>query len=326
MLTRAGNLLFPALIGGLLLAASSPGWALDERWSVTFGLGGMLPSLGDLDDGLFQSPFTGTATVLVREGSDDGGDTDNANETEVIPFRYENNLDSVDVAVLGGVEFAWHANERHAFIFGLGTMEHTSTTVSIGNIPLQQYFVSNVVEGERRGKISFTEYMLGWRYNVLRRNHFRMYTRLSVHEVFDIDYRDDFVFLFQESPIEDLVGVRRNMIAEAQASSLFMGQIGLGGEWFLQDWLSVGVEGGYVIGEADFSLSDVRLRDDFQPGDGVNRTGMPFRQMSDGTLGYLISTATPDDLADPATRENFYRSVRLSFDSWRVLLRVSVYF
>lgn len=313
-------------MAALLAASPAPGWALDERWSVSFGLGGLLPSLGDLDNGLFKSPFTGTATVLVREGSTGGGEGEDANETEVIPFRYENNLDGVKVAVLGGVEFAWHANERHSFLFGLGAMEHTSTTTSVGNIPLQQYFVSNVVEGERRGKISFTEYTLGWRYNFLLRDRFRMYTRLSLHEVFDIDYRDDFVFLFRESPIADLVGVRRNMVAEAQSASLFMGQVGLGGEWFLQDWLSVGVEGGYVLGESDFALRDVRLRDDFLPGDAVNRIGLPFRQMTDGSLGYLLPNASADDLEDPTTRENFYRTIRLGFDSWRLLLRVNVYF
>ena len=317
---------FGAGAGALLLAAAPAALALDERWSVSFALGGLLPSLGALDDGLFRSPLIGTATILIREGGTGGGTGDDANETEVIPWRYDSPLPKVGVAPHGGIEFLWHANERHAFIFGIGSMESSSIDTTRGNIPLQQYFASNTVDGERRGKISFTEYTLGWRYTMVRRPDFRLYSRVSLHEVFDVDYREDFVFLFTDSPILDLIGVRRNMIVEAQTASVFMGQIGLGGEWFLQNWLSIGLEGGYLIGERSFGLGDVRIRDDFQAGDAISRIGMPFRAMSDGNLGYLVSTATADDLADPENRENFYRHVRLRFDGWRMLLRLNIYF
>lgn len=317
-----------AIVCVLSGALSPTAQAIDERWSVSFSLGGVIPNFKALDDGIFKSPFTGTATVLVSEGGTGSGSSDgtNANQTETIPFRYEANLPPINMAAQGGVEFYWHANERHAFLFGISSMEHSAVTRSVGNIPLQQYFASNVVESERRGKISYTEYSLGWRYNAVRHKRFQLYTRLSIHEVFDIDYRDDFVFLFQESPIPDLLGVRRDMVAQAQTASLFMGQIGGGAEWFLRDWLSVGLEGGYVLGQSSVTLGDVQLRDDFQASDGVSRTGFPFRRMADGTLGYLVSTATPDDLESAETRESFYRSIRLRFDSWRVLLRLNLYF
>jgi hypothetical protein len=315
------------LTAALLLAGTPPALALDERWSVSFSLGGHLPSLGHLDDGLYRSSFLGTATVLVREGSTGGlVDGEDANETEVIPFRYDNMLGSVRVGPLGSVEFAWHANERHAFIFGFGSMESVTTSSSIGNLPVQQYFVSNVVASDRRGKISFTDYTLGWRYTMLRRNNFRMYSRLTIHEVFDIDYREEWTFLFTESPIDDLIGVRRNMVAEASSASLFMGQIGIGGEWFLNDWFSIGLEGGYLHGEREFSLREVELRDDFAAGDAINRLGLPYRQMPDGTLGFLSSGASVEDLEDPATRDSFYTPIRLGFDGWRVGLRVNLYF
>lgn len=313
--------------GALFLCAASPAaFAIDERWSVSFGFGGLLPSLDALNDGLFDSPLLGTATILIREGGTGSGGGDDANETEVIPWRYDSPLPDVDIAPHGSIELMWHANERHAFIFGFGAMEAVATDRTRGSIPLQQYFASNIVDGERRGKISFTEYTLGWRYTILSRANFRLYGRLSLHEVYDIDYREDFVFLFTESPILDLVGVRRNMVVEAQTSSVFMGQIGLGGEWFLQDWLSVSLEGGYLVGESDFSLRDVEIRDDFQAGDSLSRTGMPFRRMPDGTLGYLLPGATVDELADPEVREGFYRPIRLGFDGWRAVVKLNIYF
>ncbi len=316
-----------ALGAGLLFTASTVCLAQDDRWSVSFSLGGHLPALDHLDNGLYKSPFVGTGTVLVREGSTGGGvDGEDANETEVIPFRYENTLGSAEIGVIGGVEFAWHANDRHAFIFGFGSMESVTTTRTLGNIPVQQYFVSNVVESERRGKLSYNEYMLGWRYTMLRRDKFRLYTKMTVHEVFDIDYREEWTFLFTESPIADLIGVRRNMVAEAESASLFMGQIGIGGEWFLTDWFSFGIEGGYIIGESDFSLREVELRDDFTAGDSINRLGLPFRQMPDGSLGFLNPGTVVDDLEDPSTRDSFYTPIRLGFDGWRVGVRMSIYF
>lgn len=327
MRTDAGKLR-PALFAALLFSASPAAWALDERWSVSFTLGGHLPSLGHLDNGLYKAPFLGTATILVREGSTGGGggDGEDANETETLPFRYDNEIGSVGVMPFGGVEFTWHANDRHAFIFGLGSMEHVSSGRNLGNLPVQQYFASNVVEGERRGKISYNEYTLGWRYTFHRRNNFRMYSRMTIHEVFDIDYREEWTFLFIDSPIDDLIGVRRNMVTEADSASLFMGQIGIGGEWFLNDWFSIGLEGGYVLGERKFSLREVDQRDDFAAGDAINRLGLPFRQMPDGTLGFLNPGTTVEDLEDQATRDSFYTPIRLAFDGWKVGFRVNIYF
>lgn len=317
------------VLGGLLLLATSPAVmaADDSRWSVSFSIGGHLPGLEDLNEGLYQSAFIGTSTVLVREGSS-GGSTDgeDVNETETIPFRFDNPLPETTVGPIGAIEIAWHANDRHSFIFGFGSMESVTTNTTLGNLPVQQFFVSNVVEGERRGKISFTEYMLGWRYAMVKRDKFQLYSRLSIHEAFDIDYREEWTFLFIESPIQDLVGVRRNMVAEAESASLFMGQLGIGGEWFLTDWFSLGIEGGYMLGEREFTLRQVNLRDDFTAGDALNRLGLPYRQMPDGTLGYLNPNATVEDVEDAATRDDAYTPIRLGFDGWRLGFRISIYF
>jgi hypothetical protein len=271
----------------------------------------------------------GDATVLLHEGglgSGAAGEVIDENLTEIQSFRFDNPVPEVGIASLGGIEFQWHANDRHSLILGVGSMEKVSINRVINNMPMQQYFVSNKVLSERRAKISYTEYTLGWRYNIFRNSAVHIYTRLTLHEVFDIDFRDDFTFVFLDSPIPDLVGVRRVMVAQAQTAALAMGQIGLGAEWFIRDWFSLGFEGGYMMGERDFTLRDVVLRDDFLSGDNVSRNGTPYTRLADGTLGYLAYDATPESVADPSTRDANYHPMLLRFDGFRFLFRASIYF
>ncbi|HFQ92188.1 MAG TPA: hypothetical protein ENK29_04840 [Chromatiales bacterium] len=301
----------------------------ETRWSFSLLLGAQSSKTDDLNKGLYQSPFMGEAIILVREGGAgagvDGEDVDQ-NETAEEPFRFDNPLPDEQAAALAGFEFSWHPNDRHAFFFGINSWERTAINEVTGNLPLQQFFINNVVEGRRKGTLSFTEYQLGWRYSFVRRPKFRFFSSLSIHEVFDIDYQERWVFLFADSPIEDLIGVRRDIFMEAQTAALFMGGIGLGGEWFVRDWLSLGFEGKYLISESEFTLRDVRERNDFISGDQVTRSGMPFRRMSDGRLGYLVKDATAEDLEDPDTREAFYQPIKLNLDGWRLLFRVNLYY
>jgi len=301
----------------------------ETRWNFSLLLGAHIAETKDLTDGLYKSPFVGDAVILVREGGAgagvDGEDIDQ-NETAEEPFRFDIPLPDDQAATLAGFEFSWHPNDRHAFFFGINSWERTAVNEVTGNLPLQQFFVNNVVNGKRTGTLSFTEYQLGWRYSFVRKPKYRIYSSLSIHEVFDIDYQERWVFLFVDSPIEDLIGVRRDIFMESQTAALFMGGIGFGGEWFIRDWLSLGFEGKYMLSEREFTLRDIRVRNDFVSGDQINRSGMPFRRMSDGRLGYLVPDATAEDVGDPDTREDFYRNIKLNLDGWRLLFRVNLYY
>ena len=348
------TLVSAALVSATLMSVARAD-ILEERWSFSVGLGTQLPALSALSDGLFNSPMVGTADILLSEGAafatgDEGAGGAGAdeqidtNEVQVQPFRIDNDLPPVQPGINAGMEFQWHANDRHSVIIGMGSWEQVSQAVNDGEMPMQEYLIDTTLD--RRAKISFTEFSLGWRYNFLRRPNFRFYTRLSLHEVFDIDYREDWVFNFTESPViaaeEDpprilaLDGVRRVMVVEAQTAAVFMGQLGFGAEWFFQDWMSVSTEMGYFFGERQFTLGNTVERDDFQSSDSIIRLGMPYSQIN-GDLSYLNSAAlTPlpstltfeeaVDIVRNDVTQDAYETLKLGFDGWRAMLRFNVYY
>ena len=331
---RLVNIHVPVAALLLMLITTSVSAQEDERWSMSVLLGGHLPEMSDLSEGLYKSPLLGSATILVYEG----GNTQNPDQqvldqniTEIRDFTLNNQTPPVGIGANAGIEFMWHPNDRHGLAIGMGSWEKVSINRAIGVLPLQQYYQSNVVLGERRDKISYTEYTLGYRYNMIRRPGVNFYFRINMHEVFDIDFREDYSFLFLSSPVEGLPGVRRVMVVEAQTAALLMGQLAFGGEWFLTDWLSLGIEGGYMVGERRFTLKDVRIKDDFLDtpdldSDLINRNGLPYRRLSDGTLGYLKPGTTPADVVDPATRESYYEPIVLGFDGWRFMFSINFYY
>lgn len=325
---RASLPLLLFLAGHIAHAADTDADAADrfrDRWSVSFELGAFAPRLRGLDHGLYNSPMLGDATVILSEGGI-GGNGQNTNVTTTIPYRFSNPLPSKSVSPMGMVEIAWNANDRHAFFFGIGQTELASSHHVAGNLPVEQYYVSNVVDSDRTSKLSYTEYTLGWRYTFFNAPHFRLYSRLSTHEVFNLAYREDWTFLFTKSPIPDLIGIRRDMVTEANSASLFMGQVGLGAEWFVTDSISLGLEGSYLLAQANVSLQNVKQYNDFTTGDSLSRPGMPTRLMPDGTLGYLNPETTNVQIRDQANRDHYYTPLRLNFSGWRAGIRFNVYF
>jgi len=147
-----------------------------------------------------------------------------------------------------------------------------------------------------------------------------------LHELFDIDYREDYVFRFTETPIPDLLGVRRDLVLTAQTAALFAAQLGMGVEWMLRDWLSLGLEAGYLLSDQDFQLRDVKILDDFADNDQIDRSGLPGRALPNRRLGYLLPGTSAEDLRDPAQRARFYRQINLRFDGWRAGLKMTLYF
>jgi len=191
-------------------------------------------------------------------------------------------LTGSSVGAKTSLTFLWSANERHSIIFGFGSWEATAFGVSTINIPIQgklkQLFY------ERRAKFSYTEFSTGWRYNIYNSNKYRVYSRLAVHEMFDLDFRDDSIFTFFDR--DGNVEFRRIVVMEAQTGALMTGEFGFGGEWRLSKWFSLGAEVAYLLAERPVQLRDLDVK-------GVGtidsiQGGLPYGARSDRTVGYLV--------------------------------------
>lgn len=292
-------------LGLLCLAAAGEGAAQEtreRRWSVSPLLGVHSPRLTALNHGEFKAPMTGRGR-LIFDAADAGQDFD---------FVFDNSLPEMKYGTEAGIEFGLSLDERNRLFFGGSVWESGSTSSVRTEIPFQGSLTP--VGYERSGRISYFQYFFGWQRTLLSEpKKFRLHSRLSLHEVFDIDYKEDLVFGFDTGSET----FKRLIVMESQATGLFMVQLGLGGEYFLVNWLSVGADLGYTASLRRFKLGNATLSTDIQPEDNLNfRT--PAQLDNDRRLTYLAEVRSYDDVT--------YRDMELGFDGWRLLFRVNMYF
>ena len=289
----------------LLVALSlftTNGWAVegDRNWGLSPYLGVYQPSLKSLNKGEFHSPYEGTADLVDQFGN---------NNNVTVPFVYRAPLPELKPGAMGGLEFQWRINDKHVFLIGGSNWEATSAATSQGIFPIQGAFES--VISKRKGDISFTEFYLGWRYNFIRKpKRHDLYFNLSIHDVFDVSYREDFSVLFLSGPPRSF---RKSMVVQSRATGLLLLQGGGGEEWFINDWLSLGVEAGYTFGLKALRLGDGKLTTDFQDTDNLFLQ-LPLIQNTSGVMQYKLESGGE------------YRDLRLGFEGWKALLRATIYY
>ena len=298
--------MWPKLIRGLILIASCVisvnGWSIegDRNWGLSPYLGIFQPSLKLLNKGEFYSPFVGTADLIDQFGN---------NNNVTVPFIYRNPLPELNPGALGGLEFQWRLNDRHVFLLGGANWEASSSATSQGIFPIQGAFES--VLSQRKADIGFTEFYLGWRYNLMHvpAKH-DYYFNLSLHDVFNVNYREDFSVLFLSGPPRSF---RKSMSVHSQATGLLLLQAGGGGEWFINDWFSMGIEAGYAFGLKSLRLGNGNLTTDFRDTDNLFLE-LPLIQNAAGNVQYK-----QEDGQD-------YRDLRLDFEGWKALIRATIYY
>jgi hypothetical protein len=170
------------LIASCAVATNSWGLEGDRNWGLSPYLGLFNPSLRLLNKGEFRSPYVGTADLIDQFGN---------NNNVTVPFIYRAPLPELSPGAMGGLEFRWYINEKHALLIGGGGWEASSAATSQGIFPIQGAFES--VISQRKADLSFTEFYLGWRYNVVQKpKKHDFYFDVSIHDVFDVSYREDF--------------------------------------------------------------------------------------------------------------------------------------
>ncbi len=234
-------------------------------------------------------------------------------------FIIDNTLSSQDWGTNGGVEFQLLFNERNTLLFGFSVWESTAQSSVITDIPFQGRLTPT--NYQRSGDLSYFGFSLGWKRKLFQRpKRYNIHSRLLLRELFDIDYKEEFVFAFQG---EDNQSFKRLVITESQATGVLLLELGLGAEFYLYDWLSLGVDAGYGFSMQTYKLGNASRKDDLQPNDNI-RFKLPAILDSDGNLRYLVNPAPFD--TDPSYEDENYRSLALDFSGWRGVFRINFYF
>jgi len=272
----------------------------DRNWGISPYLGLFEPSLKLLNKGEFRSPYEGTADIVDQFGN---------NNNVTVPFIFRTPMPELDPGPLGGLEFQWRINEKNSLLIGGSSWEATSAATARGVFPVQGAFES--VISQRKGDISFTEFYLGWRYNAIHKpKKHDFYFSLSLHDIFDVNYREEFSLLFLSGPPRSF---RRSMVVESKATGLLLLQGTGGGEWFINDWLSLGVEAGYGFGLKALRLGNGQLTTDFSDNDNLFLE-IPIIQNPSQNVQYKVENGGQ------------YRDLRLDFDGWKAMFKATVYF
>lgn len=295
------HFLRPAITAILVLVhAMAVAQEKEKIWTVSPLLGISSPELKLLNEGEFKSPIIGSGVLVFVDDV----------ISEAFLFEIDNDLPEIDFGTDAGLEFQLALNSRDAFVMGTSIWEGVSTSVVTTEIPFQG--VLSKVAMERTGNVSAMQFFLGWKRNIVHRpKKFNLYTRFTLHEIFDADYKEDLVFAFQSGPADTF---KRLIVMKSQSTGILMFQLGMGLEYFMRDWLSFGMDTAYAIGANEFEFSNGKLTSDFLTGDNVTMV-LPT-QLVNGKLRYL-------------TNDNGvlnYEEMKLKFDGWQLLFRFNIYY
>lgn len=315
-----------------------------STWSVTPLIGAHQPIMEQINNKVFNTPLVLRTIVEVVNG---------LNNTQLanLPFyateyKYDHFLPPFTRGSEAGVEFQWRMNPVSAFIFAISSWEaHVSSIRNGRDIPLQEarYFTSS----ERRARLSYTQFYVGWRRDFsVKPRKLNFYFNVSLHEFFDVDYRDEFVFKIgdkvtpgAEGP--DLRGQKKIFVFKTQTTGAFAGMGALGMEYFITPWFSLGLEGGYYQ-----SLNNARLQDaGFEHNLSTRNNPLVPANNTNIFEGFVIAPGYVDGPISwvPGQPASFFEAsgglnsanimnppitspLTLDFSGWRGIFRINFYF
>lgn len=286
----------------LVLLIFVPQFAGAKDLGVGAYIGVHRPALEDLNKNEFLSPIAGFATVFSE-----------TEDNTIIRLNFKNPLPELELGVNAGLEFNWPLSDGYMFLFGGGTWEASSRGITKGGFYAQGEPAD--VINERVAKISYNEFYFGLRKNIGGEGtRYKAYYRLTLNEIFDVDYREDLVFLFTSGKAD---GVKKTIIMQSQAAGLLAFQPGFGVEYQPRKWMSFSIDASYLIGFKRVVLKDGKSDSNFLPTDNLV-LWLPQRVNNESQeIGYLAQS--PKEIDD-------YTTMRLSFDGWKLHFKMSLYF
>ncbi|RMD78931.1 MAG: hypothetical protein D6809_04810 [Gammaproteobacteria bacterium] len=301
-------------MAGLAALAARPARAEPPgAWGFSPYLGAHAPRLRLLQEGEMRAPFEGDATLVDQASG--------ANVVE--PFRFDIPLDGLPPGRTVGVRFQWWVAPRHALLLGAGTWAASAATAADGTFPLQGHF--EAVRATRKADLSYNEFFFGWRYGGRQGEGPedgggrgpRWHLDLTFRELFDVSYREEFVFLFLSGPPKSF---RRAIVTDARATGLLLGQVAVGADWPLGRRFALGLDAGYTVAASEISLGEGSVRTDFQATDNLSLQ-LPLIRGEDGRMLYK-----DPQVEDPETHKLVYRPLKLGFDGWKATVRAVIYY
>ncbi len=288
----------PALLGGAPVLAQETQEKELPKWGIAPFLGLYQPSLKALNKGLFRAPFEGTAQFV---------DTQTNNEENT--FVLEIPMPPLNASPMAGLEFQWRHNDRNVLLFGLGTWQAQSSISGITIMPIQGALEN--ISAQRKASLSFTEFYLGWRHDLRSKpGKYRLYVAGTLHQMYDVDYREDFTAVYLSG---DARTFRKSSVTLAETTGALLLQSTAGGEWFISERLSIGIEGSYGFGLRQMDLSRAQLVTDFLFTDNVI-IRYPGQPGADGRMDYKTEVGGE------------YRNLKLDFSGWKAAIKATIYF
>ena len=268
-------------------------------WSLSPMLGVHHPTLKNINEGLFRSPLAGVADFLDESGA-----------TFPQDFVLSTPLEELDPSSWAGLEFEWHMTSRLSWLIGFGTWEGSSIAVSGADFPIQR--TNSRVAVERSSKISYNEVFLGARYAFWAKpRKFRIYGRMSINNILDIDLRDQHILQFETANADSF---SRTIILDANATGVVLFQGGLGADFLIGERFSLGVEGALTMNLRQFFFRNPQINSDLTETDGFGSVLLPAAPDNEGRLRFLEE--------DGST----YSDMPLNFNGWKLLFRISIFY
>jgi len=300
--------IFLALFCEVTVAAK----AKEDGWIFTPIVGINRLALDVFYDTVYKAPFSGAVEISTDLPDDVEGESSYPNER----FSFENDLEPRVLDVEGGLEMRRYFGKQNDFFIGIGAWETISENAPIQvRFPLQGDKV-NLANYSRRGKLSFTQYYLGLRHYLTKRERkLNAYLNISIREIFDIDYEETNVFSFISGAP---AGFKRIFVYKAQATGFLMMQFGMGAEYRFAERFSIGVEGAYAIHLQAGALKGMSVTDDTNDGDRIELPPLIIRPLDPNQPAGEVGALNKDG----ATRSK----VDLRFDGWHILTKFNIAF
>ncbi len=293
-----------SMIGLLLLAmaAQADDTGDTPRWSVSPMLGLFSPRLELLNDGEFKAPLPGQGRIILP---DTGVNID-------FDFVVENPLPSIRYGTDAGAEFAYRIDDDNTVFIGMSSWEASSTAVVATELPFQGVLSTTLYE--RTGTISYNQFYLGLSRRLWRRDRLSIHGLLSLHELYDVDFKEDMVFAFQSGPAATF---KRLIVTQSQATGAQLIRLGLGLDYRVYRRFSLGLDMGYFASYRQFLLGNASLETDIQDQDNLSFR-LPSIQDASGRIQYLAATN--------GFTANRYEPLKLDFAGWNLMFRANLSF